>query len=311
MCTAISYLGKDHYFGRNLDLEYHYQEEVVVAPRHFPLAGLEQHPAIIGMATVADGYPLFYEGTNEKGLSVAALNFPSNAVYHKAEDKIPSYDFISFVLTRCESVREARQLLQNAEITDTPFSQDLQPMPLHWLIADSREAIVAEPMAEGLCLYENPVRVLTNNPPFPHMLTHLSFYMGLSPKQPENRFAPDIPLSAFTRGLGAVGLPGDFSSPSRFARSAFVLHNSPKDGDAGQFFRILGAAEQPDGCVQVGDQFQKTLYACCCDTKRGIYYYCTCGNRQLTAVDMHRENLDGELLSRFPLVTEQQIRWEN
>ena len=175
MCTAISYLGKGHYFGRNLDLDYHYEEQVVVSPRLFPLAGTENHPAIIGMATVVSGYPLYYDGTNEHGLSVAALHFPGNGVYHKAQsgkEAISSFDFIPYLLTRCKNSREAWELLQNAVVTEEAFSEGYPPTPLHWLIADRDMAFVAESTAEGLKLWENPVGVLTNNPPFDSMMGH-------------------------------------------------------------------------------------------------------------------------------------------
>ena len=232
MCTAISFLSKDHYFGRNLDLSYHYEEHVVIAPRHFSLAGMDKHPAIIGMATVAKDYPLFYEATNEYGLSVAALNFPGNAVYHKATEgklAIPSYDFISFLLTRCKNVQDVRALLENAIITDKAFAEGFPPTPLHWLIADRECAIVAESMADGLHIWDNPVGVLTNNPPFDRMLDILTLYMGLSIEENTNTFAQSLSLTPFSRGLSAFGLPGDFSSLSRFVRSAFVLHSQPKN----------------------------------------------------------------------------------
>ena len=80
MCTAVSYRTRDHYFGRNLDLDYSYQETVTITPRNYPFrfrnkTTLESHYAMIGMATMADGYPLYYEATNEKGLSMAGLNW--------------------------------------------------------------------------------------------------------------------------------------------------------------------------------------------------------------------------------------------
>ena len=315
MCTAISFLGKNHYFGRNLDLEHHWQEQVVIAPRHFPLIGAEDHYALIGMATVVTGYPLFFEGTNERGLSAAALNFPGNAVYHRPENgkrNIPSYNLISYVLARCGSCREVRQLLADSVITWDAFGEDMPPSPLHWLIADRKEALVVESTAEGLQLYENPVGVLTNNPPFPAQMVSLCNYMSLSPEGPENRIAPGVPLTPYSRGMGAMGLPGDFSSPSRFVRSVFVKYASnPETDGLSQFFHMLSAVEQVDGCVRIGDKFQKTLYSCCCDTEKGIYYYTTYGNRQITAIDMHKTNLDSTSLSTFSLITEQQIRWEN
>ena len=317
MCTAISFLSNNHYFGRNLDLSYHYQEQVVIAPRHFLLAGTEAHPAIIGMATVVNGYPLYYEGTNEYGLSAAALNFPGNAVYHNAckeKTAIPSYDFISFVLSRCKTVQEAEELLNNAIITGEVFAEGFPTTPLHWLIADRERTIVAESVANGLHLHCNPVGVLTNNPPFGSMMDFLTLYMGLSTEEGSNRFAPDLSLTPFTRGLGAFGLPGDFSSPSRFVRTAFVLHHSlPGDEmeSISRFFRILDIAMQPEGCVMDGGKYQKTLYSCCCNTDKGIYYYCTAYNRQITAINMHKVDLNSNRLFLFPLVTQQQIKWEN
>ena len=315
MCTAISFLGKRHYFGRNLDLEHHWQEQVVIAPRFLPLAGIKNHYAIIGMATVINGYPLFFEGTNEQGLSVAALNFPGNAAYHppkKGKRSIPSYDFISYILTQCASCEEAEQLLKESVITNEAYQDALPPTPLHWIIADREHSLVVESTVEGLQLYENPVGVLSNNPPFPMQMTMLCNYMRLSPAEAENQIAPGVSLEPYSNGMGAMGLPGDFSSPSRFVRAVFVKYATQKDcDDLSQFFHMLGAVEQVDGCVRVGDKFQKTLYTCCCDTEKGIYYYTTYGNRQITAIDMHRTDLDSNSLTAFPLVTGQQIRWEN
>lgn len=313
MCTAISFVGKNHYFGRNLDLDYHYEEQVVVSPRQFPLAGMEQHPAIIGMATVVEGYPLYYDGTNEYGLSVAALHFPGNGFYHKAKpgkEAISSFDFIPYLLTRCKNSREAWELLQNAVVTEEAFSEGYPPTPLHWLIADRDMAFVAESTAEGLKLWENPVGVLTNNPPFDSMMGHLSLYRNLSAQEGENRLVPEIDLVPISGGTGGFGLPGDFSSPSRFVRAAFALHHKGQSEDISQFFHILSYVEQLDGCVQAKGRFHKTVYSSCCDTQRGIYYYCTYENRQITAVDMGKTDLCGRELTAFPLQWSQQIRWE-
>lgn len=316
MCTAVSYSAGSHYFGRNLDLDRNYGEQVTVAGRHFPLAGMENHSAIVGMATLANGYPLFFEGTNEAGLSVAALNFPGNAVYHpktEGKENIPSYDFIAYVLTRCNTCREAKALLQNAVICDCRFADNLEATPLHWMIADRETALVAESTAEGLQLYDNPIGVLTNNPPFPYHRDNLCRYMGLHSGQVENRLAPSLPLHAYSLGMGASGLPGDFSSPARFVRAAFVLHNSPENTDTAvsQFFRILDAASVPDGCVETENGFQKTLYSCCCDTQRGIYYYTTAHNRQITAVDMHSADLKSSKITQFPVKDTENILFIN
>ena len=103
MCTAITYKTKAHYFGRNLDLEYSYNETITIMPRNFPLRfrhvkSPQTYYAMIGMATVADNYPLFYEATNEKGLSMAGLNFPGNAEYkpyNEDKDNITPFEISS------------------------------------------------------------------------------------------------------------------------------------------------------------------------------------------------------------------------
>lgn len=324
MCTAAAYRTEEFYFGRNLDLDHSYFEEVTVTPRRFPLAfrhgdRLEEHYAIIGMAHVAQGYPLYYDGGNEKGLCAAALNFVGNAFYGKpvsGKESITHFEVIPWLLARCATAAEAAELLKKANIVDTPFSDELPVSQLHWMIADPEQCIVLEATREGMRIWENPVGVLTNNPPFDRQLFGLNRYMGLSASEPENRFVPGLSLEHYSRGMGAIGLPGDLSSESRFVRAAFVRGNSVSGkGEAdsiSQFFHILGSVEQQAGCCRVGEgRYERTIYTSCCNASRGIYYYTTYGNRQITGVDLFREKLDGETLSRYPLISEQQIRWEN
>ena len=140
---------------------------------------------------------------------------------------------------------------------------------------------------------KNPVGVLTNNPPFEQQLFNLNNYMQLSPKQPENRFSESLPLHCYSRGMGALGLPGDLSSMSRFVRAAFTKLNAVSDGteqgSVSQFFHVLGAVEQQRGCCEVAEgQYERTIYTSCCNADMGVYYYSTYDNRCLTAVDLHR-----------------------
>ena len=140
--------------------------------------------------------------------------------------------------------------------------------------------------------------------------------MNLSPKSPENRFASGLDLQRYSRGMGAMGLPGDLSSQSRFVRVAFVKMNSIS-GDSekesvSQFFHILGSVDQQRGCCELEEgKYEITIYTSCCNATKGIYYYTSYDNHQITAVDMHRENLDGEQLVRYPLIKEEQIRLQN
>lgn len=322
MCTAISFKTRDHYFGRNLDLEYSFNESVVVMPRRFPLSfrcmpTLHSHLAMIGMASVVDGYPLYYDATNESGLSVAALNFPGNAHYlpiDETKNNVAPFELIPWLLSQCASAAQARTMLERINLAAIPFSDALPLSPLHFLISDQSESIVLEPMQDGLHIHDNPSGVLTNNPPFDVQMQHLTRFMMLSSRDPENRLAPSIPLSPDSRGTGAIGLPGDLSSPSRFVRAVFMkahaqCGNTPEESIT-QFFHILGSVAHPRGSVIVENKPEITVYSSCC-TSSGVYHYTTYENRQITAIDMRKENLDANALSSYPLIRRQQIRMQN
>ena len=333
MCTAISFHSDHHYFGRNLDLEYHYQEEITITPRNFPLAfrmakALHSHYAMIGTAYVTNGYPLYYDATNEMGLSMAALNFPDNCVYLDPisdKDNITPFEFIPWVLGLCGSLIEAKVLLSKINLVNIPFCDTLPLSPLHFMISDATSSIVVEPTLEGIKIYDNPARVLTNNPPFGYQLFSLNNYAHLSCSQPAS--TPfNTHLSLYSRGMGGLGLPGDYSSNSRFVRACFVkdcceAFNKkmaemsgpilPVQNSLSQFFHILLSVATPKGCVSTENgSFQYTIYSSCCDTTLGIYYYITYDNLQIRAVDMHKTPLDDRGLIRYPLIYEPQIFWQ-
>ena len=314
MCTAVTYHTKDHYFGRNLDYEFSYGESVTITPRRFPLAfpdGIrwETHYAMIGMAHVAEGYPLYYDAVNEKGLAMAGLLFAGNAVYQKRQegkDNIPSWAFLPWILGQCATAAEAKTLLERICLTDEPFSEKLPPSPMHWMLADAEGCLVIEQAADGLHIYDNPIGVLTNNPPFPFHLENLKQYVNVTAEPPQDGFSGRGLLHPFSRGMGGFGLPGDLSSASRFVRAAFVRLNS-RSGESetesvSQFFHILGAVEQQRGCCHLGEgKYEITVYSSCCNLEKGIYYYKTYDNYSITAVELHAERLDGRELVSYPL----------
>lgn len=324
MCTAATYKTKNFYFGRTLDYEFSYGDEITVTPRNYAFdfrhtSACTSHYAIIGMAHIVGNYPLYYDAINEKGLGMAGLNFVGNAVYAKpvsGKENIAQFEFIPYILGKCANINEAKSLLASINLTDTPFSEKLPTAQLHWIIADENGCITVESMADGLHIYDNPVGVLTNNPPFETQMFMLNNYMSLSPKQPQNTFANGLALNSYSRGMGALGLPGDLSSASRFARVAFTKMNSisadSENESVSQFFHILGSVNQQRGCCEVSEgKYEITIYTSCCNTTKGIYYYTTYNNHQISAVDMRKENLDSTELMRYPLIEEQQINFQN
>ena len=338
MCTAVSLRTESHYFGRNLDLDRDYGEEIAVMPRRYPVAfgngvTLSGHFAVIGMAKVVEtdgekngGYPLFFDAVNEQGLAVAGLNFPHNAYYVPRENApgdryaVASFELIPWLLCRCGSVSEARELLEDTVITDESFGKGLSPTPLHWMISDGKEDAVIECTEKGMRVTDNPVGVLTNNPPFEYQCAELKKYSHLTAefrdsgeeltgKHGERYFT-------HTLGAGGGGLPGDSSSRSRFVRAVFNLKSSASEGgetdSVGQLFHILSSVEVVKGsCKTETGREHFTRYSSCMSAENGRYYYTTYGNRGISCVDMHRCRLDGDVPYRFKLLKEGQIYRQN
>lgn len=324
MCTAISFNAYNHYFGRNLDLEKRYDESVTITPRNYSLRYKfeeteNRHFAFIGTATIVNDYPLYYDATNELGLSIAGLNFVGNAYLNTKEannkTNLAPYELIPYILGKYATVRECIESLKNICLVDIRFNDDMPNAELHWIICDENESITFEYMKNDIKIYKNPVGVLTNNPPFDFHITNLNNYMNLSRNEPKNRFSEKIDLQAYSKGMGGLGLPGDLSSSSRFIKATFtkfnsVIPNSEVDS-VGQMFHILDSVKQQAGVVKIGDQYERTQYTSCCNTKEGVYYYKTYDNSQITAINMRKENLDTNKLINYKMLFEQQINYIN
>ena len=322
MCTAISYNSTHHYFGRNLDLERSYGEQITITPRNYPFKfrcgkTFNTHYAMIGMAAIADNYPLYFEATNETGLSLAGLNFPGNAVYSpfcEGKNNIAPFELIPWILAQCRTVDDANAKLGQLNLLNERFSKQYPLSPLHWLLSDKSKSIVVECTDEGIKLYNNAVGVLTNNPPFPYHLHNISNFMQLTNAPPTNK--QPITLQPYSLGLGSFGLPGDMSSGSRFIKAAFTkMHSrcdSTEESAIVQFFHILGSVCQQRGLTQLPTgEYEYTMYSSCCDTSTGTYYYTTYENPANNAVSMQRVDLNRKDLISFPMQKELRIHYQN
>ncbi len=324
MCTALSLTTHDHYFGRTLDIDCTYGEQIVVMPRSFPLVfrhveGMEKHYAMMGMAVVTAGMPLFYDAVNEHGLAIAGLNFPGNAVYTSYEagkDNIAQFELIPRILGQCKATSEARSLLERLRLVNTRFNGEMPSAPLHWMISDKEGDLVVEVTRDGMHIYENPVGVLTNNPPFPYQLAALRQYRDLRNDNACVAQEDNSSYSAYSQGLGAVGLPGDVSSMSRFARLAFARRHSLCERDevssVGQFFHLLSSVEMVRGvCVTDRGGIDITAYTACMNCTQGRYYYTTYENRRISCVDMRHVDLGGDHIALFSLAKGESIQYQN
>lgn len=322
MCTCIELQTKDNYFGRNLDLEYRFGEKVVITPRDYIFrlkngTVMNTKYAIIGMATVVEDYPLYAEASNEKGLSIAGLYFPGNACFFEENPfklNLTPYELIPYFLGLYGTVAEIRAQLENLNITNIPFAENLPITELHWMISDGTDCIVMEQMRDGMKIYENPIGVLTNNPPFDYHLANIRNYMNLTPHYVRNSFAEKLKLVPYGQGMGAIGLPGDASPASRFVRAAFHKANSICEADeessVTQFFHILDSVAMVQGATITQEgKCDITTYSCCINTSKGIYYYKTYTNNQITAIKMTEETKCRKRLSIYELIEKQQIQY--
>ncbi len=312
MCTAIFDNRYGSFFGRTLDLEMSYGEEVARTEKSEELTFLyegkmDSRFAFLGMSHKAkrtsDGkeIPLYYDGMNEGGLCIAALNFPHYCRYSERKNdarNLASFEVIPYVLSNCGNVSCVEKLLLGANITSDSFSPEYPSAPLHWMIADRERAIVVEQTARGLEIHDDPVGVMTNPPDFAYHMTRLSDYAALSPNRPQNELCPNVNLHRYSRGLGAYGLPGDFSSLSRFVRAVYVkehtllpskaLFDKEKESYALDRFRsILSSVSVPLGCILTdSDKPVCTVYTSVCDMDNSVYHYFTYYDRNIKTIKL-------------------------
>lgn len=324
MCTSINFKTKDNYFGRTLDLEYRFNEKVIITPRSYEFRlkngnTINIKYSIIGMATVINNYPLYAEATNEKGLSIAGLYFPQNAYFFDEENSklnLAPYELIPYFLGMYSTVEEIGKVISNLNITNMPFEENMPIADLHWMISDGNKCIVVEQKKDGIKIYDNPVGVLTNNPSFDYHLMNINNYSNLTPYYEESKFSNKINLQQYSQAMGAIGLPGDNSSTSRFIRAAFNKLNSrckdDEESSVTQFFHILDSVTMVQGTtITKENKSDITTYACCINTTKGIYYYKTYTNSQITAIKMTEKEKNKKELSIYNLIEKQQINYDN
>lgn len=323
MCTAITYKTDKFYVGRNLDYEFDYGQKILITPRNKVLPfnhadKSEKHYAIIGMGIEENGFPLYFDAVNEKGLAVAGLNFVGNAFYSSIKENklnLAQFEFVPYILASCANIKEVKKILSKLNIDNESFSEKYPPSQLHWLIADKNECITVESLKDGLHVYENIPGVLTNNPPFEMQMFNLNNYMSLSNQNPTNKFSEKLNLNTYSRGMGAIGLPGDLSSSSRFVKCCFTKLNSRNKADEissiSQFFHILTSVEQQMGCCEVKKgEYEYTIYSSCMNCDEGIYYYTTYFNHRINAINMFDFDLEGSQIYQKEIINTEDINYQ-
>lgn len=328
MCTAVSY--ENRLFGRTLDYHKSFGEEILITPREMVKIGKAKNRySMIGVGVLVDDLPLYFDGMNEWGLFAAALNFSGFAYYGNLSGKkagISSSSLIGFLLGFCKSVDEVKDAMKNVGITPDGALPGIDPTPLHWMVCDRRGCIVIEPTKEGIKLYDNPFGVLTNAPDFPFFGIRMADFASLSPTDPIDNLT-DGSTTPYSHSLGAVGLPGDFSSVSRFAKALFVRKNMRDISDFNpelskgkslqvsqvtSFFSLMSSVNLPFGCSIGEDNMPMlTLYTVCADPEELNYYFTDYTCRRIRLAKLREEHFDGRRIISLPIYSTEEIKVVN
>lgn len=329
MCTALTIKTKQNevLFGRNLDYVVNYDQSVHLIPRNYKwINGVTNKTeyvryAILGMGTVINTFPYLTDGFNENGLGCAALYFPGYASYNKnlIEDKInlSPYDVIPWILGNFKTVEEVTFAFEDVNIVNLPRLANYIPNEYHWIVTDkSGTSIVIEKTKNKLSIYQNKLGILTNSPTFDWHMTNLKQYIPLTPKQPADVSWSGQKLSPLGQGLGALGMPGDNTPPSRFVRIAFTKNFLPtpineKRGII-EFFNSLNTVFEVNGSLLTPDGLYETsLYTSCMNLQKRVYYYNTYYNNRINAVIMRNEDLDSNEIIKYPYMNSLDINYQN
>lgn len=321
MCTAISFTSTNHYFGRNLDLNYKFNESIILTPRNYPiklklLDTLVKHYAIYGVGLIKDDYPLYFDCVNEFGLSFAGLNFPTYAKFFEPEEgklNIQPYELPLYMLGRFKTLKEVKEALKNTNLSNIPLNDKLPISTLHFIFSDSTGSIVVEQEEDGLHVYDNVYNVLTNNPPFYFHKLNVNQYLNLTTKEPTNRFTDKYPLAPFSKAMGSIGLPGDSSSVSRFVKASYLLSNIDRYEDdtlnVNQAFHVLNNVSTLKGESIMDDGSEEyTVYSSIYNTSKGELFVKTYENNVLQKFSLSKENLDSSSLKQFEVKHFEEIK---
>lgn len=290
MCTGMRFCDAkgSMYFGRNLDWTFDYGERVLAVPRGFEptspfgATGRVEH-ALIGMGLIEGGQPMLFDAGNDAGLAVAGLNFSGYAAYEPApldgRVNVAAWEFPLWVCAGFATVDEVEAALERVAVVDRSIDPRYPSSPLHWIVGDAKRSIVVEYTAAGMQVFDDHVDVLANHPGFAWHAENLRNYLNVS-----NAWGGSGPfgveLAPFGAGAAQRGLPGDYSSPSRFVRAAYVNASYPvKDGEAAnvsRMFHSLSQVAMVEGSALARDGMtEKTLYTSCYSAATHTYYYNT------------------------------------
>ena len=318
MCTGIRFTDDKNnmYFGRNLDWSTGYGQKIVITPKGYQyksafLGEMNPKNAIIGMGIISQDQsgrdtPLYFDCANEAGLAIAGLNFPGYAEYEKTaidgKTNVAAYEFPLWVVANFTTVDEVEEALKNVAIVAKPINEKFPVSMLHWLIGDKTRSIVVEYTDKGMEIFHNDPDVLTNQPGYAWHQENLRNYMNLLSFQPEKVvWGTKTTMRPFGSGSLMRGIPGDYYSPSRFVRVAYLNTHYPakstEEENVSRLFHTLAGVAMIDGAAAMGDgNFEKTVYTGGYSAATKTYYYNTYEDPAIKSAKLDSYDINGAAL---------------
>lgn len=334
-CTGITLTAEDGavVYARTLEFGIDLDSEILVVPRGFARTGttpdgkegLKWTSKYASTGANGAGLPILVDGLNEKGLAVGLFYFPGTAVYPpytaaNADKTIAPWELGSWILENFSTTAEVRDNIEKVLVPSVVLKAWGFAPPIHYIATDATgKSIVIEYVAGKLNVHDNPIGVMTNSPTFDWHMTNLRNYVNLSyMAAPPVQLGP-IKLVSFGQGSGMLGLPGDFTPPSRFVRAAAFSHGTgafpSKTGDDAvlQAFHILNNFDIPKGSAREKDEHgnvlaDHTLWTSANDLKAKCYYIRTYENSQIRSLDLTKTNQDARNITKISLEGKEVIR---
>ena len=328
MCTGICLKGTDGtaVYGRTMEWgSYDLESRVLIVPRGQELTGStpdgkagaqwKSKHGLVGLDGLSQ--PFLLDGMNDKGLACGAFYLPGFAEYEtyepsEAKRSIGPAEVVHYILSQCATVDETREALEQIKVVPVAIPAVGLVLPLHYMVLDaSGKSLVIEYVGGERNLYDDPLGVITNAPPFDWHLINLRNYVNLSPVAIQSRKLDDVDFAPLGAGSGMLGLPGDFTPPSRFIRAVAFTQTArrTKGGldTVTELFRVLdnfnigvgsgeGSGEKPGDAMLASTQWTTAA-----DTRNLVYYYHTAYNRRVRKIDLREIDFGGEQVIAQPL----------
>lgn len=327
-CTGITLTAADGNVVRARTMEFNVdlKSSVIVIPRGQARTGTtpDGKPGLSWKAKYASvginpmGMPYLVDGLNEKGLSVGLFYFDQSAQFQPytpadADQTLASWELGSYILDNFATVDEVRKGLADVTVAPVKFDQFNIVLPVHFVATDtSGKSIVIEYVDGKLNIHDDEIGVITNNPPFDWHMINLQNYVNLGLQNAPAQKLGGVDIKGLGQGTGLLGMPGDFTSPSRFVRAAIFSHGIAPSTDANhatfQAFHILNNFDIPKGVVRDGDKdadgninADYTQWTSANDLTARRFYFRTYEDSTIRVVDLTKQNLDADKILSWPM----------